>query len=85
MTDLAAIVSATIGREIGYTDLPPAEYRAALTAAGVPDTFAELLADADINIANGWLDAPSAPLEQLIGRPPTPLAAAIQAALASRP
>jgi NAD(P)H dehydrogenase (quinone) len=81
MTDLAAIVSAKVGREIGYTDLPPADYRGALIAAGLPDTFAELLVDADVNIANGWLDAPSATLERLIGRPPTPLAAAVQAAL----
>ena len=58
-----------------------AEYRAALTAAGVPDAFAELLVDADVNIANGWLDAPATTLAALIGRPTTPLPVAIRAAL----
>jgi NAD(P)H dehydrogenase (quinone) len=81
MADLAAVVSEQVGREIRYTDLPPAEYKTALTAAGVPEAYAELLVDADLNIANGWLDAPAATLATLTGRPPTPLADAVRAAL----
>ena len=81
MHDLAAVVSEQLGREVRYTDLPPGEYGAALTAAGVPSAYAELLVDADMNIANGWLDAPATTLAALIGRPTTPLAVAVRVAL----
>lgn len=83
MSDLAAAVSAEVGRTIGYADLPPAEYRAALVQAGVPEPYAEVLVDADVNIAQGHLDVSSRELTKLIGRQPTPLADAVRAAVAT--
>jgi NAD(P)H dehydrogenase (quinone) len=80
MVDLAAAVSAEVGRTIGYTDLPPVDYRAALVQAGVPGPYADVLVDADVNIAQGHLDASPSPLASLMGRPPTPLADALRAA-----
>jgi len=83
MYELAAAVSAEVGRSIGYTDLAPADYRAVLVQAGVPEGFADVLVDADVNVARGQLDAPSTDLASLLGRPLTPLPDAIRAGLAA--
>lgn len=83
MADYAAAVSAATGREISYVDLPAADFLGALVGGGVPEGFAQVLVDADLGIATGALEGPSTDLESLIGRPSTPLADVIAAALAS--
>ena len=86
MAELAAEVSRQVGRTIVYTDLPPEQYKAILTGAGVPGPYADLLVDSDLCIARGELDDASGDLRRLIGRPTTPLADAVAAALGrSRP
>lgn len=82
MTELAAEVSRQAGRPIAYRDLPAAEYRAILTGAGLPGPVADVYVDADVNAARGELDDRTGELARLIGRPTTPLAASIRAALA---
>ena len=62
------------GRPFRYQDLPPAEYRAALLGAGLPDGVASLLADSDAGAARGALFDDGHALRTLIGRPTTPLA-----------
>lgn len=83
MAEYAAAVSAATGREIPYVDLPPADFLGALTGGGVPEPFAQVLVDADLGVAKGVLDGPSADLESLIGRPSTPLAEVVAAAVAA--
>ena len=83
LADLAAEVARQSGSPVAYRDLPAADYRAALAGAGVPDGFAALLADTDVKIRDGHLDDETGTLARLIGRPTTPLADAVAAALKS--
>ena len=81
MSELAAEVSRQAGKLVAYRDLPPDQYRAVLTGAGLPASYAALLVDADVQVARGELDDSTGELRRLIGRPTTPLAAAVRAAL----
>jgi NAD(P)H dehydrogenase (quinone) len=81
MAELAAEVSRQAGRTIPYQDLPPAQYRAVLTGAGLPGPVADIYVDADLQASKGALDDASGDLARLIGRPTTPLADAVRAAL----
>ncbi|MFE6837946.1 SDR family oxidoreductase [Streptomyces sp. NPDC057705] len=80
--EYAAELSAQTGREIAYKDVPAGEHLAILTGAGVPAPFAAILVDVDAAIARGRLAGTSGDLARLIGRPATPVAEAISAALA---
>ena len=82
LTDLAAEISRQTGRDIPYRDLPQAEYAAILTQAGLPDSVAEALAAWDVDASNGALFDDGRQLSKLIGRPTTPLAEAVRAAIA---
>jgi NAD(P)H dehydrogenase (quinone) len=81
MAELAAEVSRQAGRPVDYRDLPPAEYRAILTGAGLPGPVADIYVDADVNAARGELDDRTGELRRLIGRPTTPLAESVRVAL----
>ncbi len=81
MAELAAEVSRRAGKPVVYQDLPPVDYRNALVGAGVPAPFADLLVDSSVGIGGGGLDDESGDLRRLIGRPTTPLANAVAAAL----
>ena len=81
LSELAAEISRQSGREVTYTDLPPEKYVQVLVGAGVPASFAEVLADSDRAAAQGALYVEGDDLERLLGRPATPLATAIRAAL----
>ena len=81
LAELAAAVSRQAGREIAYKDLPPAAFEAALRDAGLPPPLAALLADSDAGAAKGALFDDGGDLRRLIGRPTTPLAASVAAAL----
>ncbi|MEU5808114.1 SDR family oxidoreductase [Streptomyces sp. NPDC047718] len=82
MAEYAAEVSAQSDKEIAYTDLPAEAHLSALTGAGVPEAFAALLVDVDAAISRGSLGHTGGDLARLIGRPTTPVAEAITAALA---
>ena len=82
LTELAAEISRQAGREVTYTDMPEQEYARFLAGAGVPEAFAALLADSDRAASRGELCADRTDLEKLLGRPVTPLADVIRAALA---
>lgn len=81
MSRLAAEVSAQSGTSVTYTDLPQAEYVKVLVAAGLPQPYAEVLADSDQAITRGELTTTSRDLHTLIGRPTTGLADAVALAL----
>ncbi|WP_151720519.1 SDR family oxidoreductase [Gemmobacter serpentinus] len=82
LTDLAAELSRQSGRTVTYVNLPEAEYAAALLGFGLPPTLAHALADSDRHAAAGALFDDSQSLSRLIGRPTTPMAETVRAALA---
>lgn len=80
--DLAAEVSRQTGRAIPYAPMPEPAYAELLASFGLPAHFAALLADSDARAADSdALHDDSGTLERLIGRPTTPLAQAVAAAL----
>jgi len=83
LAELAAEIGRQTGRSIPYIDMPQDDYAAALKGAGLPGPFAELYADSDAGAAKGELFDDSRALSKLIGRPTTPLSAAVTAALGS--
>lgn len=81
LADLAAEISRQSGRDIPYVDLPEAEYAAALVKAGLPEGLAAAIAGWDAGAAQGALFDDGRALSGLIGRPTTPLADVVRAAL----
>ncbi|MFH0295703.1 NmrA family NAD(P)-binding protein [Bradyrhizobium sp. 31Argb] len=82
LADYAAEIARQSGKPVVYKDLPEADYKAALVSIGLPEAFAALLADSDAKAANGALYDDSRQLSALIGRPTTPIAESVSAALA---
>ncbi|MFD6878062.1 MULTISPECIES: SDR family oxidoreductase [unclassified Streptomyces] len=82
LAEYAAEVARQSGKEVAYASVAADEHQAVLTGAGVPEGFAAILVDVDAAIARGRLAGTSGDLARLIGRPTTPVAAAITAALA---
>lgn len=82
LAEFAAEVAAASGQQVEYRDLSEADHATALAEAGVPGPFAAILADSDQGLARGDLLVESGELRTLIGRPTTPVADAVRAALA---
>jgi NAD(P)H dehydrogenase (quinone) len=83
LADLAAEVSRQTGRTLPYNSLPEAVYAGILQGFGLPEGFARMLADSDAQAAKGALADDSRSLSRLIGRPTTPAADTVAAALAA--
>lgn len=83
LAEYTAEVSRLSGKQVAYQDLSQADYRASLLKAGLPAPFAEMLADNDAAAARGALFDDGHQLSALIGRPTTPLAETLRAALAT--
>lgn len=83
LAEFAAEIARQSGKAVVYQDLPEADYKAALLSVGLPEGLAGLLADSDVGASRGGLFDDSHQLSQLIGRPTTPLAASVSAALAA--
>jgi NAD(P)H dehydrogenase (quinone) len=81
LAEYAAEVSAQSGKEIAYQEVPADTHRSILTGAGMPEDFAAVFVDVDAAIARGRLAHTGGDLARLIGRPTTPVAEAITAAL----
>ena len=81
LAELAAEISRQTGKDIPYKDLAPADYTAALTAAGLPAPWPEALPSFDVEAAKGALFDDSRELSKLIGRPTTSLKDSVAAAL----
>ena len=82
LADLAQEISRQTGKPVPYKSLSEAEYAQALKGFGLPAFLAEALASWDVLIAKGAVFDESRTLSRLIGRPTTPLATAVAAALA---
>ncbi|MCX4675003.1 SDR family oxidoreductase [Streptomyces sp. NBC_01433] len=81
--EYAALLSRATGREIAYNNVPAAVHQEILVGAGLPEGFAAILVDVDEAIGRGLLAGTSGDLARLIGRPTTPLAESVTAALAT--
>ncbi|MGC5530045.1 SDR family oxidoreductase [Streptomyces sp. SR-10] len=81
LTEYAALLSELTGEEIAYKNVPAAAHQEALVGAGLPEGFAAILVDVDEAIGRGRLAGTSGDLARLIGRPTTPLAETVRAAL----
>lgn len=81
LTELAAEYARQAGKALGYKNLSEAEFTALLVNVGLPEGFAAILADSEAGAAKGALFDDGKQLSQLIGRPTTPLAEAVKAAL----
>jgi len=82
LADLAAEVSRQTQKPVAYRDLPESDYAGILTSIGLPPQLAGAIASWDAAAAKGALFDDSRRLSRLIGRPTTPLAQAVKAALA---
>ena len=81
LAQFSAEIAKQSGEQVDYINLPQAEFAAALKGAGLPDGLSEMLADSDAGAEKGGLFDDSHTLSKLIGRPTTPYADVIKAAL----
>jgi len=81
LSEFAAEVARQSGKPVVYKNLTEADFKAALVGAGLPEGFAALLADSDAGASKGALFDDSHQLSKLIGRPTTPWATTVSAAL----
>jgi NAD(P)H dehydrogenase (quinone) len=81
LADLAAEISRQTGKGIPYRNLPEADYAKTLVGFGLPEGMAHHIASYDIGTAQGALFEDGRQLSRLIGRPTTPLSAAVAEAL----
>ncbi|MGW2655017.1 SDR family oxidoreductase [Streptomyces sp. NPDC001478] len=83
LAEYAAEVARASGKEIVHKDVPGAVHQEILTGAGVPEGFAAILVDVDEAIRRGRLAGTNGDLARLIGRPTTPMAETVAAAVAA--
>ena len=83
LPDLALEITKQAGKDIPYNNLPEAEYAAILKSFGLPEGFANAIANWDVGASKGDLFEDGRQLSNLIGRPTTPLAQSVTEALKS--
>ncbi|MFK0187436.1 NmrA family NAD(P)-binding protein [Streptomyces rubiginosohelvolus] len=83
LAEYAAVISGLTGETIAYNNVPAATHQEILVGAGLPEGFAAILVDVDEAIGRGRLAGTSGDLARLIGRPTTPLAKTVRAALSA--
>ena len=81
LTGLAAAITDASGTTVAYRDLSSDELSAYLKSNGVPESFVGFAVELDEATAAGAHDTDSGDLQRLLGRPSTPLADAVEAAL----
>ncbi|MFF3460969.1 SDR family oxidoreductase [Streptomyces sp. NPDC002619] len=79
--EYAAELSKQTGKEIAYNAVSGDVMKGILTGAGLPEPLAEIFVGVDASIAEGELVVSTGDLSRLAGRPTTPLAEAVTAAL----
>lgn len=82
LAELAAEVSKQTGKPIAYTDMPQADYARTLEGFGLPAGLSAAIAGWDAAAGKGALFDDGRTLSKLIGRPTTPFAQTVKAALA---
>ena len=81
--EFAAEVSKQSGRHVRYHAVTAEKYAAMLSGAGLPDPLPHIMAGIDASIAAGELALTTGDLSRLAGRPTTPVADTIAAAMAA--
>ena len=81
LSELAAEIARQSGKPVTYTDLGEEKYREMLVGVGLPEAAAAVYADSDRAASQGALFVPTADMEALLGRPATPVATWVAAAL----
>ncbi|WP_018262682.1 NAD(P)H-binding protein [Methylobacterium sp. WSM2598] len=81
LAEFAAEIARQARRPVAYRDLTEAAFKDALLGAGLPEPVAALLAQSDAAAARGALFDDGRALSRLIGRPTTPAAVTVAAAL----
>lgn len=81
LAEFAAEVSRQSHQSVPYVNLSEADYAGVLEKAELPRPFAEMIASGDAGVAQGAVFDDQKTLSRLIGRPTTPVADAIRAAL----
>lgn len=81
LKELAAEVSKQVGKEIPYNNLPETEYAKVLVSMGVPEGFAQAIAQWDTGASRNDLFNDQKVLSGLIGRPTTPMRDTVKEAL----
>lgn len=84
LAEYAAEVAKASGKEITYENVPAAARQEILVGAGLPEGVAAMLTDVDEGIQRGLLARTNGELARLIGRPTTPLAETVAAAVATQ-
>jgi NAD(P)H dehydrogenase (quinone) len=79
--EYAAEVAKQSGKEIAYSPVSVEVYTGILTGVGLPEPLAATIAGVDASVEKGELVVTSGDLSRLIGRPTTPIADSIAAAL----
>jgi NAD(P)H dehydrogenase (quinone) len=79
--ELAATISEISGRDVEYRPVSPGELTGILTGAGLDDGTAGFVVALDESTARGDLDIDGTDLPELLGRPLTPVADVVRAAL----
>lgn len=83
LAEFSAEIARQSGKKVDYVNLSQDEFAKALLGAGLPEGFANLLADSDAGAAQGGLFDDSKTLSKLIGRKTTPYQEVITATLKS--
>ncbi|WP_033577430.1 SDR family oxidoreductase [Dickeya chrysanthemi] len=83
LAEFTAEVAQQSGKPVQYVNLSEADFANALKGAGLPGGLADMLADSDAGAEKGGLFDDKNALSALLGRPTTPYADVIRAALAS--
>lgn len=81
LSELAIELAKQVQKPIVYKDMPFSDYKGFLVSVGVPDIFADMLANSDVGASKGDLHSDAKDLSNLIGRPTTLLSAAIAKSL----
>lgn len=80
--ELAAAAAEVLGRPVTFQNLTPADRKAGLLAAGLPEGIADFVVALDASIAAGTLATAHSDLERLLGRRPQTLVEGLKATLA---
>ncbi|MFD3399936.1 SDR family oxidoreductase [Kribbella sp. NPDC058693] len=83
LTEYAAELAKQSGQDVAYSNLSADDHAQVLVGAGLPEPVAQLFVGVDAAIERGLLAGRGSDLTRLIGRPTTPIADSIAAALRS--
>lgn len=81
LAGFAAELSRQANDEVIYKNLSEDDYTKVLVSAGIPESYARILADSDRGIERGELFIDTGDLSRLLGRPTTTMPESVEAAL----